>query len=150
MTMPNSKATVTEISLPSDPGYLVRLRRIIGCLADGAGMNASEIDDTKLAVTEACANAIRHGSPAGPTDKITVRVSSAGGAVITEVTDQGCGFEPAEICPRVEAEPGGLGIPLMKALSDQVEFEKSGLGTTVRLVKLAKRPRARRRRNLRR
>lgn len=135
---------VTEVSIKSNPDYLSRLRRIIGCLADCAGMDAKEVHDAKLAVTEACANAIRHGSPQGLEDKVSIKISQMAGTVITEVTDHGSGFNPDEIRPRPIAQPGGLGIPLMKALTDEIEFLKNGKGMTVRLVKRARSPRRRR------
>lgn len=142
--MARGSSTVTEVSITSNPDYLARLRRIIGCLADCAGMDAKEVHDAKLAVTEACANAIRHGSPQGPDDKVSIKFSHAGGTVITEVTDHGSGFDPEEVHPRPIAQPGGLGIPLMKALTDEIEFLKNGKGMTVRLVKRASSPYRRR------
>jgi len=137
-------ATITEVCIPSNPDYLAWMRRIVGCLADCAGMDPSEVHDAKLAVTEACANAIRHGSPHGADDKVSIRISSTKGSVVTEVTDAGAGFDPKEINARPRTEPGGLGIPLMKALTDDVQFEKNGAGMTVRLVKTAQQPRTRR------
>jgi len=138
--MPDRSDTITEVSMPSNPNYLGRLRRIIGCLADCAGMDAKEVHDAKLALTEACANAIRHGSPRGEHDRVTVRFSSALGTVVAEVSDHGEGFDPAALTARHSSELGGLGIPLMEALTDEVEFLRNGGGMTVRLVKRAKSP----------
>lgn len=144
--MSENRQTVTEVSIPSNPNYLERLRRIVGCLADHAGMTTKEAHDAKLAVTEACANAIRHGSTEGTDDKVSIRISSAGPTVVTEVTDRGEGFDPAKLVTRPISEPGGLGIPLMRALSDDLQFERSLKGMTVRLVKTAKTPSRSRRR----
>ncbi|MBI2843632.1 MAG: ATP-binding protein [Armatimonadetes bacterium] len=123
--------------MPSNPDYLSRLRRIVGRLADSAGMSAKEKYDTKLAITEACANAIRHGSPQGIEDRVSVRFSTISGAVVAEVTDRGGGFDPTGLHSRPTTEPGGLGIPLMRAMTDGVEFLKNGSGMTVRLIKRA-------------
>ena len=142
--MAEGRGTITEVSIPSNPDYLARLRRIIGCLADCAGMDSKEIHDAKLAVTEACVNAIRHGSPQGQQDKVTIKISAALGTVVTEVTDRGSGFEDQETEHKSGTSTGGLGIPLMKALTDEVEFHQNGKGMTVRLVKRAKMPGRRR------
>lgn len=143
--MQHSAATITEVCIPSNPNYLARLRRIVGCLADYAGMDTKEVHDAKLAVSEACANAIRHGSPRGEEDKINVKFSFSGGTVVTEITDPGDGFDPTNLPERAATQPGGYGLSLMKSLTDEVEFLKDGHGMTVRLVKTAKSPRRRRR-----
>jgi serine/threonine-protein kinase RsbW len=137
---------VTEVCIPSDPNYLAKLRRIVGCLADFAGMDTKEVQDTKLAVSEACANAIRHGSPQGMDDRITVKFSSAAGTMVAEVMDPGNGFDPDNLPERLPSQPGGYGISLMRTLSDEVEFRREGAGMTVRLVKRTKRNAVRTRR----
>jgi serine/threonine-protein kinase RsbW len=131
---------ITEVSIRSNADYLERIRRIIGCVADQVGLDHKESYDTKLAVTEACANAIRHGSPDPQSDRITIRLSSNSGTFVAEVTDRGVGFDAAALRVPDAPQPGGYGIPLMKALTDEVEFLQNSDGTTVRLVKRARRP----------
>lgn len=133
-------ATITEVSIRSNPNYIERIRKIIGCMADHVGMTGKECYDTKLAVTEACANAIRHGSPDQQKDRITIRLSSTREAVVAEISDPGEGFDPAALTLAHEPHPGGHGIPLMKALMDELDFQKNPTGTTVRLVKRVKTP----------
>lgn len=137
--MGDGDRTVIEVRIPSNPDYLARLRRIVGCLAGSVGMGTREVQDAKLAISEACANAIRHGSPRGEADRVTVRFSSAAGTVVAEVTDSGAGFDPDDVPPRRAEQPGGFGLSLMKTLTDEVQFVKNGTGMTVRLVKRAKR-----------
>jgi serine/threonine-protein kinase RsbW len=136
--MQHNKGTVTEVSILSNPGYLPRLRRIVSCLADCAGMDGTEVNDAKLAITEACSNAIRHGSPGGALDRVTVRLLAGAGAVVAEVRDVGEGFDRALVGSHPVTQPGGLGISLMERLTDKVEFVREGKGMTVRMVKRAK------------
>ena len=127
------------ISIDSRPEHLPRLRTIVGCLAENVGMSSEEAKDTKLVITEACANAIRHGSPDGANSGVTIRLVARPGGMMAEVTDCGNGFDVEQIPTPAPAERvGGLGIPLMKALSDRVEFFQSAKGMTVRLVKMVK------------
>lgn len=135
---------ITEISLPSSAEYLPHLRRIISCLAASVGMGSQEVQDAKLAFNEACSNAIRHGSPQGENNFINIRFITNSQWIMTEITDEGAGFDPSTLPPKDTSTPGGLGIPLMKALTDNVEFEKNGRGMTVRLTKRAKDKRSRR------
>jgi serine/threonine-protein kinase RsbW len=133
------------ISIDSRPEHLPRLRTIVGCLADDLGMSSQEAQDTKLAITEACANAIRHGSPDGPESGVLIRLITDAGGILAEVTDHGRGFDVNTlITPEPAERVGGLGIPLMKALSDRVEFFRTAKGMTVRLVKKVRRTMGRR------
>lgn len=136
--MMDGNGSITEVSITNNPDYLARLRLIVACHADCAGMDSQEAYDAKLAVTEACANAILHGSPRQDMDRIVVRLSSAGGAVVAEVTDTGEGFDPSDVQPHCAERAGGRGIPLMRSLTDEVEFSQLDNGMTVRLVKRAK------------
>lgn len=129
---------MTEVRFNSCPDYLPRLRRILGCIAKSIGLSEQEEHDTKLALTEAVANAIRHGSPNGSDCKVSLRLYKDAHSVVAEVTDEGKGFDPGAIPPREQYQAGGMGIPLMQTLTDGVEFEKNGRGMTVRFRKEAR------------
>ena len=139
------KATELSITIDSRPDHLSRLRKVIGCLAAKAGMTSDEIQDTKLAVTEACANAIRHGSPDGEDSTVQIKLVADSSGMLAEVSDQGWGFDiDSLVIPAPAERAGGLGIPLMRALSDRVEFLRTTEGMTVRLFKRVRtRPRRR-------
>jgi serine/threonine-protein kinase RsbW len=94
-----------------------------------APVDASE--RLELAVAEACNNAILHADGAA----FSVSVVVEGGRAMVAVADTGAGFDP----PRRPAMPGphatgNRGLPLMRALVDQVEVSSNGGGTTVVLV----------------
>lgn len=95
-----------------------------------------DLADLETAVGEACANALKHGSPRGDLDEVRAKCMKNGRTLIVEISDNGCGFDP-EGMPSPSPErmlEGGMGVFLMKALTDNVEFEFRH-GTTVRLVK---------------
>ena len=142
--MPSRReATELSITIDSRPDHLSRLRTVIGCLAAKLGMTSEEIQDTKLAVTEACANAIRHGSPDGEDSTVQIKLVANPSGILAEVTDQGTGFDVESlVIPTPGQRPGGLGIPLMRTLSDRVEFLHNTRGMTVRLFKRARRRRS--------
>ena len=128
-----SADTVTRVSIQSSPDYLPRVRRIAACLADGVGMNRQETDDTTLVLTEACVNAIRHGSPNGVEDRVSITFTSLERAIVADVTDSG----RQTTLPEDFADGGGFGVRLMRLLADSVEFIKHATGLTVRLTKRA-------------
>ena len=47
--------------LPSKPEYVGVIRLTVSAIANRMGFNIEEIEDIKVAVAEACTNAIKHG-----------------------------------------------------------------------------------------
>lgn len=96
----------------------------------------SSLFDIKVALGEALANAVRHGSPAGELDSIAVTIEGYEDRVILKVVDSGSGFDGVQADSDDIYASGGRGIMFMRALMDRVEFEclPTG-GTAVTLVK---------------
>jgi serine/threonine-protein kinase RsbW len=85
----------------------------------------------ELALTEALANAIKHGSSNDPSKQIQccVACDHMRGMLIV-VRDPGPGFDPASIPSPIVGQnlfaTGGRGIYLINQLMDEVRFEKGG------------------------
>ena len=122
---------VTRVSLRSCTDYLPRIRRIAACLADSVGMDRQQTEDAALVLNEACVNAIRHGSPNGADDRVSITFKSTHDTIVADVTDGGGPH------PEVEKIDEGLGIRLMRLLSDHIELISGSDGLTVRLTKRA-------------
>ena len=132
--MGSAPIAVTEVSVHPEGDYVFRIRRIVECVAESLGMNVEQAHDAKLAVSEACANALKHGILAGPAEGLKVRFCAVGNTLITEVSGDGDHQELTPLKPE-EEPPGGLGIALMRSLTDRVEFLRNGRGLIVRLTK---------------
>ena len=105
------------------------MRAIVGALAQSLGFADSRIDDVRLAVTEACTNVVRHAYHGGEPGRLDVAAELTADTLTVTVSDHGSGLRP-----RLDMGPGGLGLPLMAALAEHVEFgDSDGEGTTVRL-----------------
>jgi anti-anti-sigma factor len=92
--------------------------------------------DIKVAVGEALANAVRHGSPTGPTAMVHIDMSAYDDRVVIKVLDTGCGFSGEASCTGDVYASGGRGVMFMRALMDRVDFEvRPEGGTIVTLVK---------------
>ena len=117
------------------------LRGRVCDLIEPLGLTDSALFDLKVAVGEALANAVRHGSPGGPADEVEVSVAAYEDRVIVSIRDYGVGFDAASCdggANRVADvyAAGGRGIMFMRALADRVEFDRcEGGGTIVRLTK---------------
>lgn len=134
-----------EIKIPSLSEYVGVVRLAASGIANRLNFNHEEIEDIKIAVSEACTNAVQYAYPGkiGEVDIVFV-VDKEKLEVI--VRDNGRGFDIEKKVPGVkEEEPGmpekvglGLGITFMKSLMDEVEYDTGiGKGTTVKLVKYA-------------
>lgn len=98
-----------------------------------------QLDDIKLAVGEAVANALRHGRSRDG-DWVEIKATRRGNALRVAVEDGGCGFSPALVCHTLPASmnEGGRGIVMMRALMDRVTFSQGPVGTCVVMFKLAR------------
>lgn len=98
-----------------------------------------ETDLIELAIGEACANAIEHGSPRGPHNEFILRCFAADGTeIIFEVEDEGYGFASAQRklsqMPDLESE-GGRGLFIINQIMDQVAIRRTPHGLNVRMTK---------------
>jgi anti-anti-sigma factor len=129
-----------KLRFPADTGELAAARQRVIELLAGLGIPESTMFDIRVAVGEALANAMRHGSPGGSSDTVGVVVEVYEDRIAVVVSDQGCGFDGT--LPDVSAlyAASGRGVLFMRALMDRVEFTQcDGGGTSVRLEKHVKR-----------
>jgi len=119
-----------RLSLASRPENVVLVRQALRGLADIVDLDAIELNDISTALSEACNNVVAHAYPDGPGPMDVEMQGFADGLEVT-VRDHGCGLKPHASEP---SEIGGIGIPVMLALADSVEFAGTdGEGTDVRM-----------------
>ena len=126
-----------QFDMAADVDSLAATRERTCMLLAPLGFADTALFDIKVALGEALANAVRHGSAdKGTAATVGVDVEAYEDRVVVEVRDQGCGFDGIPSASDDLYAPGGRGIMFMRALMDRVEFEtpESG-GTLVRLVK---------------
>lgn len=132
-------APVVRLDLPAHPEGVGVVRQALTGLADGLALTADVLADAKMAVTEACTNAVLHayGHDRG---RFNVEMFADETQLTVVVTDRGVGI-PDDEDERSEGALG-LGLPLIAALSDAFELHTvtSGeAGTTVRMAFLYER-----------
>jgi serine/threonine-protein kinase RsbW len=92
---------------------------------------AGEEINVEIALREAVANAVLHGNKAAPEKRVTIRCEcQIGSGVSICVRDEGQGFDPDNIpnpttISNIQSSHG-RGIHLMRALMEEVYFERSG------------------------
>ena len=138
-----------ELRLPNRPEFVAVARLTVSAIASRMAFDIDQIEDIKVAVAEACTNAIQHGCPSLQCEnQITLHCHLEGETLTITVLDPGNGFDP-ETATRVR--PGGtvtlsergLGMLLIESLMDDVCFSSNpGCGTQVRMVKRVNAPTA--------
>ena len=133
---------MVELEIPAEPEFVGLVRLFVSSLATTRRELADDrIDDLKLAVSEACTNAIDAHAHSDTDDRVIVRWAEADDRLEIAVNDSGPGFDPSSLPqhpPVTDPErlnfERGLGIPLIRSLVDEVDFNTSNGGTTVTLV----------------
>lgn len=127
---------IAYMNAVSAPHLVGSLRHEIMEFFASSSFPQPDLAEMETAVGEACANALKHGSPKGDLDEVRAKCMKNQHTLIVEISDNGYGFDHEDVplpSPEMMIE-GGMGVFLMKALTDSVEFEFKH-GTTVRLVK---------------
>jgi serine/threonine-protein kinase RsbW len=98
--------------------------------AKASGLPQDAIWRLEVALDEVLSNVVRHGSAAGKVGLIAVDLQVEGSRIEVVVTDDAPAFNPLEAqtpdasVPLEERPLGGLGIALVKALMDEVAYER--------------------------
>jgi serine/threonine-protein kinase RsbW len=130
-----------RLTIPARAEYITLGRLALTAIAGVRPLSDETLHDLKLALTEACTNSVKHayGEDGGSIDIVYELLSDR---LAVEVGDAGAGFEPnggrrGGAGEDELLEEGGLGIEIIRALTDEVEIaEREGGGSRLRFVKL--------------
>jgi serine/threonine-protein kinase RsbW len=132
---------IVTLQVPASPEYVDLVRLTLYGIASKMKFTFEDIEDMKVAVSEACNNSILHayGAESGT---IEVQFVSDDNELAIKIRDYGKSFTVTDTkeAPFLhgksidEIQSGGLGLYLMQALMDRVEVNHEG-GTSVLLTK---------------
>lgn len=133
-----------RLTLPMAPDMEIEASETATAMASAMRMSADKVDEIRMAVVEACINALEHSGSrdrkvhltfamvGDPKDPQTLRIT---------VTDHGLGFDPAEVVePSIEEKINakrkrGWGLKIIRGLMDDVEIRSNIDGTTLVMSK---------------
>ncbi len=128
-------ASQIELRIPRKPEFVKLARCTAWTLAAQLDFVVSQADDIRLAVGEACTNAVEY-VPEGACDAIIVRFLVAPGSLVVEVVDDGPGFDENALT-KDDDGIGGLGLVIIRSVMDEVDVVcDPNTGTCVRMTKL--------------
>ena len=116
-----------EVTFPADSAQLAPVRATLRTWLSRCGLNHKTMQDVLVAAGEACANAVEHGHRHAPGEQIRLRAAATVTQLRLTITDTG----RWKISQPVDGTNRGHGIPLMRALMQQVTIEPGDAGTTV-------------------
>jgi len=134
-----------KLTIPAHADYVDLVRLTLYGLANKIGFSYEEIEDMKVAVSEACNNAVLYAYGDGSEGNVDIVFTIGEREIGVIIRDHGTSFDTDQKANRPDAwhdkaleevQSGGLGFYLMQALMDEVEvISLEGRGTEVRMRK---------------
>lgn len=148
-----SRQEYIEMRLPASAEYVSLIRLTLSGVFSRAGASYDDIEDSKIAVSEAVTNAVKHAYKQNTEtgminlcfeifdDKIKIVISDQGESFDYETTKSKLG--PYDDNENIDfLREGGLGLFLIESLMDEVKVYKES-GVTISMIKYIKKEQVR-------
>ena len=135
--MKANQLILTFSSISENVGITRLLIASVGAQLD---LPLNDIEELKVAVSEAVSNAIIHGYKNNPNHIVYLNLDITGDTLKIVVKDEGCGIANVEqaMQPAYSTDPErmGLGFVFMQSFMDELQVESAlEVGTTVTMMK---------------
>jgi serine/threonine-protein kinase RsbW len=132
------------LALPMVPEMEIEASKTAMAIAESMRMSPDRIDEVRLAVVEACINALEHSRSSDKEVFVTFEVLGGQDPEKLRITvrDSGIGFSPENIEePTIQEKlksqrKRGWGLKIIRGLMDEVEIDSGMEGTTVVMSKM--------------
>ena len=125
---PMAKLPHVRLDLSNRPENVLLVRETLTGVAEAVGLDASDLSDIRTAVTEAANNVVLHAYE-GAEGPLEVEIHVDAGSLRVTVRDHGIGLTRAPGHAGVDADTeSGIGLPVIEALSQEVDFAKTPEG----------------------
>ena len=123
-----------KMEITANPEYVSIIRLTTSGIANKIGFCIDDIEDLKVAISEACTNAIKHSLE----DRFTIIYTMIENGLTIEIIDNGKGYVSKEVSePDLDnLKESGMGLFIIESLMDEVKIEsKEGNGTSIKMTK---------------
>jgi serine/threonine-protein kinase RsbW len=128
------------LALPMAPEMEIEASKTATAIAESIRMSPDRIDEVRMAVVEACINALEHSQASDREVFVTFQVLTEKLRIM--VHDNGVGFSPEVLedptmAGKLKAvRKRGWGLKIIRGLMDEVEIRSDAEGTTVVMSKM--------------
>jgi serine/threonine-protein kinase RsbW len=126
------------LEVPAQPAFVGVARSVVAAVASTLeGIDDDRLEDLRVAVSEACTNAVEALKHNDDGERVIVRCTSTDEQLEVCIENRGEGFDPDDLPAPPGADAGserGWGVQLIEALVDDVTFRRTAEGTAVDLV----------------
>lgn len=123
-----------RMDITSNSSYVGIIRLTTSGIANKIGFSIDDIEDIKVAVSEACTNAIKHSKK----DRFFITFTVMENGINITIEDNGKGYKIDELNKPDLDNPkeSGLGLFIIEALMDEVEIKSTeDKGTIISMTK---------------
>lgn len=123
-----------KMEISANPEYVSIIRLTTSGIANKVGFCLNDIEDLKVAISEACTNAIKHSLE----DRFTIIYTMIEKGLTIEIIDNGKGYNTKEVSePDLDnLKESGMGLFIIESLMDEVNVESTeGKGTSIKMTK---------------
>ena len=133
---------MVSLTIPAESDFIPTVRLTLSGLASKLNFTIDEIEDLKVAVSEACNNVIQHAYDQSQPGVIELLFVLSGNDIEITVSDKGRGFDVQNIrSSKTDEESSedfglGLGLTFIKTLMDDTSFTSElGKGSKIKMKK---------------
>lgn len=131
-----------KITIPARFEEIEAVCDLVDKAAHEAGFSETTSYACQLAAGEACENIICHGYKDEGSGEIEVNVCAKSGELTIELTDTAPPFDPtsvpnSQVEERIEDQVGGLGLPIIRRVMDEIEYSRQGDSNRLTLRKFS-------------
>jgi anti-sigma regulatory factor (Ser/Thr protein kinase) len=134
---PESEGGAIVLKLPAQPEMELAAARLLEVVAERQGWNEELTGQARMALVEACLNAIAHARPGQHSEAagIEVRLEGSSDELVMSVSNPGAPFDPGDTGPAGAALHRGHGLKIIRSFVDEVRFLAGLDGTSIQMRK---------------
>ncbi len=127
---------VIFLEIPSSTEYVSIACHAVEGIARRMTFTANEVEDIKLAVGEACSNAVKHGLALEDSPNVEIKCSVHPDGLSVEIRNSIADIIPPHIPTKLdESRESGRGLYMMCKLVDEVDMKWERCSATIKLFK---------------
>ena len=125
-----------ELSIPARSAYVGVVRLAIGALARAVRLDEEVVDDLRIAVSEACTNAVLSHERLGVDAPVTVTWREEPDRLLVEIADEGAVYDSDELdADDTQSLRLSMSVAMLRTLMDGCEISpRSSGGMSTRFI----------------